>query len=264
MTKHFFAAAAASLVVLTAALPAIACTGSTVLFEDDFSFADPAWGNYDGTTIANGQMTIQVEPGLGYTLLNQAGLYQDFDVCIDVVQHNTDPSTAWASLLFWGTDYQNFYAFDVAGNGYVKVSRLQNNRWLSPVDWILTEGLVNPGEEVNHLRVRAVGNVAQVFINGRQVAQFRGQPPEGGGLIGVYGLASADAGASYDFTHLRVTTPDGPIEEPGFGPEDGGADAGSAPGAGGSGGSGPGAPEPGPTGEGSAAGPASGKAAPKN
>jgi hypothetical protein len=262
MRKQYLAAAAAVWLVALA-VPAIACTGSTVLFEDDFSFADPAWGNYDGTTIANGQMTIQVEPGLGYTLLNQAGLYQDFDACIDVVQHNADPSTAWASLLFWGTDYQNFYAFDVAGNGYVKVSRLQNNRWLSPVDWILTEGLVNPGEQVNHLRVRAVGNVAQVFVNGRQVAQFRGQPPEGGGLIGVYGLASADAGASYDFTNLRVTTPDGPIEEPGFGSEGGGTAAGGA-GAGGGSGSSPGAPEAGPTGEAGTAGAPSGKAAPKN
>jgi hypothetical protein len=264
MRKHFFAAAAAaSLAVMISALPVVACTGSTVLFEDDFSFADPAWGNYDGTTIGNGQMTIQIEPGLGYTLLNQASLYQDFDMCIDVVQHNTDPSTAWASLLFWGVDYQNFYALDVAGNGYVKVSRLQNNRWLSPVDWILAEGAVNPGEEVNHLRVRAIGNVAQVFVNGQQVAQFRGQPPEGGGLIGVYGLAPAGAGASYDFTNLRITTPDGPLEESGFSPEGGGAAAGGA-GSGGGSGSGGGAPEAGPSGGDDAAGARSGKAAPKN
>jgi len=258
MTKHYLAAAAAASLLVLAAAPAVACTGTTVLFEDDFSFADPAWGNYEWARIADGKMTIQVDPGLGYSLLNQTSLYVDFDVCIDVVQHNTDPSTAWASLIFWGLDYQNYYALEVAGNGYVKVTRLQNNRVLSPVDWTLTEGVVNPGEEVNRLRVRAIGNIAQVFVNGQQVAQFRGQPPEGGGLIGIYSLAPADAAASYDFSNLRITTPDGPIEEPGFGPGEGGVDNGG----GGSGGGG--APEPGPVEEGDGSGEVTGKGAPKN
>lgn len=198
---------AASMAVLLSSAPVLACEGTPV-FSDDFSFADPAWGNYDGTTIGDGKMTISVEQGKGYTLLNQSSLYTDFDACIDVVQHNDDPGSAWASLVFWGVDFDNFYTLDVAGNGYVKVSRLQSNKWLSPIDWTLTDGVVNAGEEVNHLRVVAVGNVATVFVNGKQVGQFRGQPPAGGSLIGVYGAASDTAPATYDFTNFSITAAD--------------------------------------------------------
>lgn len=204
-------AAALAATISACALPALACEGTSVLFEDDFSFRDPAWGNYDGTTIEGGTLSIEVNQGGGYTLLNQSGLYQDFDVCVDLVQHNDDPSNAWASIAFWGQDYENYYTFDVATNGYIKVSRLQNNRWLSPVEWTLTEGVVNAGEEANHLRVVGQGNVATVFVNGQQVAKFRGQPPEGGSLIGIYGAASTTSGATYDFTGFKVTTADGPM-----------------------------------------------------
>ena len=209
--KRSILAVALAAIVSAGVGPALACEGSTVLFEDDFSFRDPAWGNYDGTIIADGALTIEVNQGGGYTLLNQASLYEDFDVCVDLVQHNDDPTNAWASIAFWGLDYENYYTFDVATNGYIKVSRLQNNRWLSPVDWTLTEGVVGQGEQVNHLRVVGQGNVATVFVNGQQVAKFRGQPPQGGSLLGIYGAASTTAGATYDFTNFKVTTADGPM-----------------------------------------------------
>ena len=217
MENHHLAAAAAALAAVLSAAPVAACTGTTELFADDFSIADPAWGNYQGTTFSSGQMTIEAEAGGGYMLLNQFALYQDFDICMDVVQHVSDPSTGWASLIFWGLDYDNFYMLDVAGNGYVRVTRVQNARWLSPVSWTLTEGVVNPGEELNRLRVRAKGNEAQIFINGKEIVSFRGQPPDGGGLIGVYGTAPVDTAATFDFSNVLITTPDGPTEEPGFG-----------------------------------------------
>ncbi len=206
MNRTVFAAAVASLALATS--PAIACQGSSTLYADDFSFADPAWGNFEGTTIESGKLTIEVNAAGGYTILNQAALYNDFDACVDVVQRNDDPDGGWGSLVFWGSDYENFYTLDVTTSGYVKVSRVQNNRWLSPVDWTLTEGVVNSGTGVNSLRVVARGNVATVFVNGKQVAQFRGQPPEGGGLLGIYGAAPTGSPASLDFTNFVVTTAD--------------------------------------------------------
>ena len=159
MKNHHLAAAAAALAAVLSAAPVAACTGTTVLFADDFSIADPAWGNYQGTTFSSGQMTIEAEAGGGYMLLNQFALYQDFDICMDVVQHVSDPSTGWASLIFWGLDYDNFYMLDVAGNGYVRVTRVQNARWLSPVSWTLTEGVVKPGEELRTLRKELISRL---------------------------------------------------------------------------------------------------------
>lgn len=212
-------AAAAFVLLAVAASPALACQGSTVLFEDDFSFADPSWGTVEGMAIEDGKLKVQVNPAGGYTLLNQAGFYTDFDACIDVVQHNDEPDGGWGSLVFWGVDYDNFYTLDVTTSGYVKVSRLQNTRWLSPVDWTLTEGVVNSGTGVNRLRVLAKGNVATIFVNDQQIAQFRGQPPEGGGLIGVYGAAPNGSPASVDFANFMITSADADVSSaPSAGP----------------------------------------------
>jgi len=216
MKSKLLGAVIAALVLTVS--PAVACEGASVLFQDDFSFADPAWGSFEGTTIGGGTLNISVQPAGGYTLLNQASLYGDFDACIDVVQHNDDPDGGWGSLVFWGLDYENFYALDVTTSGYVKVSRLQSNRWLSPVDWTLTEGVINPGTATNTLRVVAQGNVATVYVNGSQVAQFRGQPPDGGGLIGVYGAAPNGSAATVDFSNFVVTSADGAATGPATGP----------------------------------------------
>ncbi|MBX3577904.1 MAG: hypothetical protein KF723_11890 [Rhizobiaceae bacterium] len=199
-------AVALSLFVSSAAL---ACEGSSVLYEDDFSSADPAWGNYSDLKIDNGVLTLLVNPDSGYPLENQSGFFEgNYDICVDVVQKNTDPSTSWASLLFWGTDYDNYYLFQAATNGYVNVARKQKGRWLNPVNWIQTNGVVKPGTESNNLRVVIVGNQVTGYVNGQQVLQFKGQPPEGGGLIGVYGNSPKDAAASYDFDNYKVTSVD--------------------------------------------------------
>jgi hypothetical protein len=208
--KTCLAAILAGCLVLSAGTgAAVACQGSTTLFEDDFSFADPAWGGYAGTVIEGGSLTINIDPDSWYALENQAGFYNDFDLCHDLVQRNNDPTQAFGSILFWGIDYDNFYSFDVATNGFIRVSRLQNGRWLTPVAWTETTGLVHPGILTNQQRVVVQGNVATAFVNGTQVAKFRGQPPDGGGLIGVFGWSPPGSPASYEFSKFVVTSADG-------------------------------------------------------
>lgn len=183
---------------------AAACNGQTVLYEDDFTSADPAWGDYDGQKIAGGKLTVSPAQYAGYAIQNQTGFFTDFDVCVDVVQKNSDPTTGYAGILFWGTDYDNFYTFDVATNGYVRVSRKQNTRWLTPVAWVTVPG-VKAGTDVNQVRVVVVGNQATLFVNGAQAAAFKGQPPQGGGLIGVYAASPKDSTGIYDFDNFKVT-----------------------------------------------------------
>jgi len=206
--KYTLAAGIAAL-SLAASVQAYACEGASVLYEDDFTAADPAWGNYSDLKIGNGVLTLLVNPDSGYPLENQSGFFEgNYDVCVDVVQKNTDPSTSWASLLFWGIDYENYYLFQAATNGYVNVARKQKGRWLNPVSWIQTADTVRPGTESNNLRVVIKGNQVTGYVNGKEVLSFKGQPPDGGGLLGVYGNSPKDAAASYDFDNFKVTSAD--------------------------------------------------------
>jgi hypothetical protein len=183
---------------------AYACKGPNVLYEDDFSMADPAWGNYTSQKIEGGKLTIAPEQYTGYALENQSSFFTDFDVCVDVVQKHNDPTTGYAGIVFWGVDYDNFYSLDVATNGFVRVSRKQNQRWLTPVAWTEIAG-INPGTEVNQVRVTAKGNLATLYVNGTQAASFKGQPPQGGGLLGVYASSPKDSTGLFDFDNFKVT-----------------------------------------------------------
>jgi hypothetical protein len=201
-------AAGAAVLSIVLAHPASACEGASVLYEADFSAADPAWGNYSDLKIANGVLTILVNPGNGYPLQLQGRTFDgNYDICVDVVQKNTEPSAAWASLLFWGIDYENYYLLQATTDGYVNAARRQNGQWTNPVEWLQTPA-VNPGTMSNTLRVVIEGSRVTGFVNGQQVAQFNGEPPSGGGLIGVYGNAPAGAPASYDFRYFKVTEVD--------------------------------------------------------
>lgn len=209
MRMTLAAAGAAVISLIASSQILLACEGSSVLFEDDFSSADPSWGNYSDLKIGNGVLTILINPDAGYPLQNQSGFFDgNYDICVDAVQKNTDPTNAWAGILFWGVDYENYYIMDVSTNGYVNVSRKQKGRWLNPVNWVQTDGVVRRGTAANQLRLVVKGNQATGFVNGKEVFSFKGQPPSGGGLIGIYGSAPKETAASYDFDNFKVTSAD--------------------------------------------------------
>lgn len=195
---------AGTFLVFSLSSAAMACEGSNVLFEDDFSTADPSWGAYDGMAIEGGKLTVKPDVYMGYAIENQSSFFTDFDACVDLVQNNQDPTTGYSGLLFWGVDYDNYYTVDVATNGYVRVSRKQSNRWLTPVAWALVNG-VNEGTAVNELRLTVKGNQATIYVNGTKFSTFKGQPPQGGGLIGVYASSPKDSQGTYDFDNFKVT-----------------------------------------------------------
>ena len=198
-------AIAGTIALLASTAGATACQGANVLYSDDFVSADPAWGEYEKQKIEEGVLRLLPDTNGGFAVQNQTGFFEDFDVCVDLVQKNEDPTTGYAGILFWGVDYDNFYTLDVATNGYVRVSRKQNQRWLTPVSWTQTENIIKPGTEVNQLRIVAKGNEATLFVNGKEVKSFKGQPPQGGSLIGVYAASPKESTGIYDFDNFKVT-----------------------------------------------------------
>ena len=203
MNKRLSTVFAGSLAFLMMTTGAFACQGQAVLYEDDFSFADPAWGNYSDVKIDQGVLSLIPAESGSSTLQNQSGFLEgNVDICVDVVQNVADPSVSFAGLLFGGVDYNNYYLLQVSTNGYVNVVRLQKSKWLTPVPWTLTEGVVKAGAEPSQIRIVTAGNIVTGFVNGQQVVQFRAQLPADGMLIGFYG---GGAGSQFDFDNLKIT-----------------------------------------------------------
>ncbi|HEX3659467.1 MAG TPA: family 16 glycoside hydrolase [Pirellulales bacterium] len=194
-------------------LALLVCVGSIVLaddpsiiFSDDFSTLDPAWGGANNNLrVDGGNMVMQPDAQSSYTTLYSGNNFNDIDATITVTQTdgmNDEP----AGIAFWGTDTDNFYVANFQTDGSFAVGRNENAKWLFPVSWS-TQAAVKKGlNQANELRVVAKGKTATVYINGTQVTSFKGFPPDGGSQIGIHSESGAKV-YTWKFSNLVVRTP---------------------------------------------------------
>jgi hypothetical protein len=202
--------------VLLAAFISNAWTGSSaagaadddnVEFEDNFESLDPGWGEGSSSYgVKDGKFFIALEPQTWTTALNQANVFKELDVTALVTMAKCDDPTLGAGgLVFWAEDYANYYAMLVAGDGRVAVMRhAAGNRLLQAVPWKASEVIKRGVGETNELRVVTKGHVATLYINGSQVATFKGQHPEGGGLVGFMAESWSKEKTRWEFAQLKV------------------------------------------------------------
>lgn len=212
MRTFSIAIALALSVVATAG--ASACEGTNVLFEDNFQTLDPTWGNADDSFfLKDGRLVITPEPDQYYSALNTAGFYDNIDYCVRIYSINADPAgNSFAGLIFWATDYDNYYYALLAGDGAVGIFRRQRGKMLKQNDWTVFDAANKGKDAVNVLRVVTVGKEASVYVNGKLFKTLRGQPPENGQQIGVRATSSKDGKAIYGFDDIKITEP--PAEKP--------------------------------------------------
>ena len=197
--------AVAVMVFLFAARDAMACKGSEVIFEDGFTTMDPAWGEPSNRqSVRDGKFVIEPEAEKLWSAINQANVFGDMDACVKVTIAKSDDVSWGGGLIFWAKGYDDYYYLLINGDGWFAVRRWTNGRALDPVPWRQNAALKKGVGQTNQLRVVTKGNEATVYINDTQVVSFKGQPPQGGGFIGVIG----NAPSVWEFSELKVTKPD--------------------------------------------------------
>jgi hypothetical protein len=196
----------ASLVMAMAGvfLAVTAGLGAKVLFEDNFTTFDPAWGEAsDIVNVKDGKMFISPK-NKTQLVLNQANLLpNDLEASVTITFIQSDAPVS-GSLVFWAKDRGDFYNLNINPNGRFAVSHWLG-RWLEPVSWRASDALKKGVGAVNQVKLVTKGNRGTVFFNGKEVISFSGQPPQGGGLIGFY----VDSGGvnSVTFSDFKVTEP---------------------------------------------------------
>jgi hypothetical protein len=200
----------AALTLFFVAGTAFACEGKNVLFEDEFTQYESAWGSPNKERdVKDGKMLMTPEAGYTAWATNSAGLYDDMDLCVDlVIDKPTDPPNTYGGVMFWHEDNDNFYMFVLAANGEAEVRRLQKGRWLTQVEWGKAEGAKIGKGETNTLRVVTKGKVASYYVNGKLFAEGKGAPPGSGQLIGVIASSPKKGTVGYAFQHMKITEPE--------------------------------------------------------
>jgi hypothetical protein len=198
----------AILAAVFAASPAVACKGKSVLFQDSFVKANPAWEMFDQTKIQGGAMEITATAGHIAPIFYKGESYDKVDICVDaIVPDVSDPKNQGvSSLLFEGQGYDDFYAFYVSpAFGTATISRLLKNKWLHPVPVRKVDGIVSQHGGKNTLRITLNGAHATAYVNDNKIVDFLINASAGGGFVGLEVDGGETAPVTWSFKNFKVT-----------------------------------------------------------
>jgi len=190
------------------AMPARACMGTTVLLQDDFKTMEANWGQPSALiSVQNGHLILKPALNTETEALNNGNVFTDMDACVDVMATALGPEMqhSYGGLVFWATDLSNYYEFMVSGTGTYGIFRRLAGRWITVVNFTLNAAVKKGVNQTNQLRVVTKGNQAALYINGTQMTSLSGQPPAGGGEIGLSGAAGTKTQAVWQFSNLKIT-----------------------------------------------------------
>jgi hypothetical protein len=185
---------------------AFACEGGKVLMEDNFSKLNRAWGvaidpkleRVDGEGLSTDYPSGTVKRAISqWGFFDNAVACATYSVsysCTDADRCETQP---YVGMIVWGVDLENYYAFEIAPLvGIYSVQRLQNNKWLTPVNWTaLPAGKKYKTGDKFEISAVMKGNMVTFKVDNRPVVEFEAMAPEGGSLVG-FELAAAQTGRS--------------------------------------------------------------------
>jgi hypothetical protein len=202
-------AAALMMAMALILLSVTASLGGTVLFEDKFTSLDPSWGAPGPIMDAkDGKLVVTPQINTSQTILNQANVFPNDTESTFTMTFLKAPAPTWGSgLVFWGRDYNEYYAVLVNAEGWFAVQRYVAGRYLLPVAWRQSDAIKKGEGAANTVKVVTKGNKATISINGQEVITLSGQPPKGGSLVG-FKVASGPEGAnSVAFSDFQVVQP---------------------------------------------------------
>lgn len=194
-------------------LPALACKGDKLLFEDDFQERDAAWSitptELDTGVIAVGQGRMAIKPPgeKGLSIINMAfRLPPSLDICATIrFVESENLADSSAGIIFWADGYSEHNLFQVRGNGTFWVSRWTDRAWTTITPTAPASGFkIGLGQD-NRLRVRVSGQIVTLFMNDMQVARFRAPVPDKPTQFGIRGGSFGKAPSTVEFRDFKVT-----------------------------------------------------------
>lgn len=181
------------------------CQRGQVLFEDDFQTLDRSWGPPDAFDAAqSGLFRVEAGPGQQGGRLSEKYLYRDANICVGA-NLSRAPGSSAAGIAFWAQDNDNYYLAAISGSGTFAILRRRGGQWSMVTTWQSNGALRRSAATWNDLGVATRGDRATFYVNAVAVAQVSGEPPAGGGLIGLFAFSSAGGRSLWYFRSLRVT-----------------------------------------------------------
>ncbi len=162
---------------------------------------------HGSTAIVNEQLviTLAAPNTIQYATLD-GRTFGDFALEVDATQR-AGPAESSYGILFRIVDGQQFYRFDITGNGLYMIERHNNDgTWTRLVpDWTPTSAIVQGLNQTNRLRVLAVGSSLTFYVNGILLTTISDATYTSGAIAldaGTFGGANMQV----SFDNLAITT----------------------------------------------------------
>jgi hypothetical protein len=140
-------------------------------FSDSFSGWDDAFDPYTRKVYGNNRYNIEVFASnlLAWGLANR--IVSDFELEVEARLEDGNDANSFG-LLFRFVDRNNFYRYDLSGDGYYLVSKFVDGEWVTLVDWTPSEFINQGSQATNVLKVSAFGPNITLWVNGQQLTSF--------------------------------------------------------------------------------------------
>ncbi len=145
----------------------------SLAYEDDFSDSfggwDDAFDTYTTKQYGNNRYQIEVTASnlVAWGLANRD--VADFEIEVETRREDGADINSYG-ILFRFQDRENFYRFDVSGDGYFLLSKFIKGEWETIIDWKEAPSLNNELGANNILKVSAIGPKITVWANGQSLA----------------------------------------------------------------------------------------------
>jgi hypothetical protein len=181
---------------------------NTTDFQDTFTKPDPGWGFSDATThYIDGQLLLKPEQDKGWVQLYRPLVFRNAIVCVTVkspLEVSDLEDTAQGGAAFWATDTRNYYVATIYPNGTFALFRKLDGQWLTVVPRTTSDAIKKGIGATNELQVVLNKGTGLLYVNGIQIHEFRGQPPEVGGATGLYAESEKHQQSEWRFIKFTV------------------------------------------------------------
>src|SRR5208283_4597123 len=177
---------------------------------DDFK---PPKGGWEGTETGetfffrDGRMVLKPEVNSPQRQLYLPLLIKAVTICSEIISPpdvKNPEGVAGGGIIFWATDYQNYYLALIYTNESYGIWRRVPGKWISVVPRTKSDSIRLGPNAINQLKVTTGTNAATLTINGTKIIDFRGQTPNRGWMTGLYGQSEEAAPNEWRFSSIAV------------------------------------------------------------
>jgi 3-keto-disaccharide hydrolase/zinc-ribbon domain len=189
--------------------PEVLATPSVPLYQDDFGDPSSGWDVFDEddtlAEYANGEYRLGVyqDNYMAWGNPTPGQEFTDFQVEVDARQAEGPLDNNFGLLIHYQTDDQDFYWFEISGDGYYSVDMRQAGQWSTLVDWSTSDAINQGVGATNHLKVVCAGNHFSFYVNDILLTEMSDSAFSSGN-IGLAVGTFDEPGVVVSFDNIRV------------------------------------------------------------